>query len=113
LTKKITSAIRRIAPNGQSNEIGFTVNFRALRHFVMLRSTRHAEFEIRAVSNQVYNLIEPWFPKLFWRAKTRMVEGWKEIYGMRMQPYEVDSTDPEFVKLVPTEILKAELATRT
>ena len=30
--KKVTSAIRRIAPNGQSNEIGFSMNVRSLRH---------------------------------------------------------------------------------
>ncbi len=89
--KKITSALRRIAPNGQSNEIGFTVNLRSLRHTLMLRTSRHAEWEIRLVFNQLYQLLKDKYPMIFYGAKEEMVEGLLEISGMKMQPYEVES----------------------
>lgn len=57
--KKITSAIRRIAPNGQANEIGWSVNVRSLRHIVSMRSSKAAEREIRIVANQVFDLVDP------------------------------------------------------
>lgn len=55
--KKLTSAIRRIAPNGQSNEIGFSCNIRELRHVIHMRTSRHAEWEIRYVFDKVANII--------------------------------------------------------
>lgn len=89
--KKITSAMRRIMPNGQSNEIGFSVNLRALRHFVMVRTSRHAEWEIRNVAEQVYDLVKGKFPLVFYGAKEEIIKGVKEITGMKLQPYEVQS----------------------
>lgn len=86
--KKLTSALRRILPNGQSNEIAFSVNLRSLRHFVMVRTSRHAEWEIRVVAEQVYDLVKARFPLVFYGAKEEVVEGVKEISGMRLQPYE-------------------------
>lgn len=64
--KKITSAIRRIAPNGQSNEIGWSVNIRSLRHTILLRTNRHAEWEIRKVFNQVAKIIEDRWPLMLY-----------------------------------------------
>src|SRR5690606_27540920 len=60
--KKITSAIRRIAPNGQANEIGFSLNIRSLRHTLVLRTSEHAEWEIRKVFNQICEIIEQKWP---------------------------------------------------
>jgi thymidylate synthase (FAD) len=85
--KKLTSALRRIAPNGQSNEMGFSVNIRSLRHLVMLRTNRGAEWEIRQVFNQVYQIIKEKCPLIFFGAKEEIVEGQLEITGMNMQPY--------------------------
>jgi thymidylate synthase (FAD) len=110
--KAVTSAIRRIAPNGQANEIGFSVNFRALRHFVMLRSTRFAEWEIRLVANQVYDLLNNKFPMLFYGVKQRVVKGLREFYGMRMQPYEMHPDDPEAIKMFTLDQLTTELDRR-
>ena len=55
--KKITSAIRRLAPNGQDNEIGWSCNIRALRHMIIMRTSRHAEWEIRQVFNEVADIV--------------------------------------------------------
>jgi len=51
--KKVTSAARRFAPNGQSNEIGMTLNIRTLRHVIMMRTARFAEWEIRVVYERI------------------------------------------------------------
>jgi thymidylate synthase ThyX len=89
--KKITSAIRRIAPNGQANEIGMSLNIRTLRHIVTVRTSRHAEWEIRAIYAQAYHLVAAKFPLLFYGAKVEEVNGLPEITGMKHQPYEIVS----------------------
>lgn len=90
LRKKLTSAIRRIAPNGQANEIGFSVNLRSLRHTILMRTARYAEWEIRHVFAQVYQLLcdSGKYPLIFHGAKEEIVDGLVEVSGMRMQPYE-------------------------
>ena len=86
--KKLTSALRRMLPNGQSNEIGFSCNLRAIRHTVQLRTSRHAEWEIRLVFGQVYRLLKDKYPLLFHGAREEEVDGLLEVSGMKMQPYE-------------------------
>lgn len=64
--KRITSAIRRLAPNGQTNEIGWSCNIRSMRHMIELRTSRHAEWEIRVVFNDVANIILGRFPLILY-----------------------------------------------
>lgn len=111
--KQITSAIRRIAPNGQANEMGMTVNIRGLRHAVQMRTARFAETEIRNIFNQVYGIVKGRFPTIFHKAKERMFGDYLEIYGMKMNPYDVDSSSVEVLKFFTPEQLQAELLTRT
>lgn len=92
--KKLTSAVRRLAPNGQTNEIGFSINLRALRHVVQLRTSRHAEWEIREAFGQVYRLTKGRFPLLYHGAREEEVDGLVEVSGMRMQPYERQEGQP-------------------
>lgn len=77
--KKITSALRRLLPNGQANEMGFGCNLRSLRHLIQLRTSRHAEWEIRLVFNQIYNLVNAKYPAMFHDVKLEEVDGLKEI----------------------------------
>lgn len=86
--KKITSALRRILPNGQSNEIGFSVNLRSLRHLVQVRTSRYAEWEIREVFNQIYRITKAKFPLLYHGAIEAEADGLIEVSGMKLQPYE-------------------------
>jgi len=86
--KQMTSALRRFLPNGQSNEIAFSCNLRMIRHLVMLRTSRFAEWEIRLVFEQIYSQVKDHFPMLFYGATEEVVEGILEISGMKMQPYE-------------------------
>jgi len=110
--KAITSAIRRIAPNGQANEIGMTCNIRALRQVVQTRTARFAETEIRDIYAQVYHLVSARFPTIFHKAKTRIVDGLPEVYNMRLQPYEIEAGDPKALEFWGAEALRAELAKR-
>lgn len=77
--KKLTSAMRRILPNGQANEMGFSVNLRSLRHLIELRTSRHAEWEIRLIYGQVYELIAKRFPTMFADATVDLVDDLPEI----------------------------------
>jgi len=108
--KKVTSALRRFAPNGQSNEIGFSMNLRTLRHTVMLRTSRHAEWEIRKVFAQAYFLLKEHHKTIFYGAKEEDVEGVVEITGMKMQPYE--KTADVLLSELTDEQLEAELSRR-
>lgn len=77
--KKLTSALRRIAPNGQTNEIGFSINLRALRFVIKKRTDRAAEWEIRYVFSQVYELMKKEIPTLFCDATEEMIDGLPEV----------------------------------
>lgn len=77
--KKLTSALRRIAPNGQTNEIGFTLNLRALRFVIQKRTDRAAEWEIRHVFAQVYKIAREIVPTLFCDATVTEVDGLLEV----------------------------------
>jgi thymidylate synthase (FAD) len=77
--KKLTSAMRRVLPNGQGNEIGFSLNLRSLRHLIQLRTSRHAEWEIRLIFNQVYDLVKTKYPAILADANIEFVDGANEI----------------------------------
>jgi thymidylate synthase ThyX len=110
--KKITSALRRPLPNGQGNEIGMSCNIRALRHVVQLRTGAGAEWEIRYVYNQIYDIVKERFPTVFYKARTRVVEGLREVYGMRMQPFEITAGDPNALQFWEASQMESELARR-
>jgi len=77
--KKLTSALRRFLPNGQSNEIGVSLNLRSLRHTIEMRTSQHAEWEIRVIFNQIYDLLKEKYPTMFIDAETKNIEGALEI----------------------------------
>lgn len=77
--KKLTSALRRIAPNGQTNEIGFSINLRALRFVIQKRTDRAAEWEIRYVFAQVYEIARGIVPTLFCDEIVENVGGLPEV----------------------------------
>lgn len=86
--KKLTSAIRRIAPNGQANEIGVSLNLRALRHTMLMRTARVAEWEIRSVFAGIYQMLKSRYPLLFHGATETLVDDVIEVSGLKMQPYD-------------------------
>jgi thymidylate synthase (FAD) len=82
--KRITSAIRRIAPNGQTNEIGWSVNIRSLRHLIELRTSRHAEWEIRVVFNEVAEIILRRWPNIMYGVQSELVDNLMEYKDLHI-----------------------------
>jgi thymidylate synthase (FAD) len=63
--KKLTSAFRRYAPDGLATGIIETFNYRAIRHIVAMRTSRHAEEEIRDVAGQIAEIAIQTSPMIF------------------------------------------------
>lgn len=63
--KKMTSALRRILPEGRANAIMFTANHRALRHIIEMRTSTHAEEEIRDCFYKVFCAVRDRYPALY------------------------------------------------
>lgn len=80
LKKKYTSLIRRLAPIGLATSIGWSANFRALRHVIEMRTSRHSEEEIRIVFSEVARIcIEKW-PNIFQDYDMNIVDGIPEYF---------------------------------
>jgi len=78
--KKLTSAMRRIAPIGLATAIGWSANIRTLRHVIEMRTHPGAEEEIRYVFGKVAELVRSRYPNLFADYEIEIVDGlpwWK------------------------------------
>ncbi len=56
---------RFVLPNACHTEIFVTMNFRELRHFFHLRTSSHAQWEIRNVAKEMHNMIMTIAPNVF------------------------------------------------
>src|SRR5687768_4622891 len=63
--KLARQAARSVLPNATETKIFVTANARALRHFIELRGSRHAETEIRKLAVAVLQLMQKEAPNLF------------------------------------------------
>jgi thymidylate synthase (FAD) len=63
--KRITSAMRRVAPEGVATTVGWTANGRTLYNVIQRRTSPHAEEEIRVVFNKVAEIVRERYPNLF------------------------------------------------
>jgi thymidylate synthase (FAD) len=63
--KLARQAARSVLPNATETKIFVTANARALRHFIEMRASRHAEVEIRKLAVQVLELMKREAPHLF------------------------------------------------
>jgi len=63
--KLARQAARSVLPNATETKIFVTANARALRHFVELRASRHAEVEIRKLASAMLRLLQKDAPNLF------------------------------------------------
>jgi len=73
--KKLTSAFRRAAPTGVATTIGWSSNFRTLRHVIERRTDPAAEEEIRLVFGMVYDTVKDRYPNLFADYTVEVVDG--------------------------------------
>jgi len=77
--KEVTSALRRIIGNGQANHIIATFNHRAIRHILEMRSSVHAEEEIRKVAEQMWDLVSERYPAIYADGSVELINGIKQI----------------------------------
>ena len=73
--KKLTSAFRRVAPMGATTVIGWSCNFRTLRHVIEVRTAPDAEEEIRLVFGKVYEVTKDRYPNLLGDYEVVQVDG--------------------------------------
>lgn len=65
LKKRLTSAFRRLIGNGQANHLVMTANHRAWRHVIEMRTSVHAEEEIRYIMADVAGQLKERFPTIY------------------------------------------------
>ena len=63
--KMARQAARSVLPNATETKIFFTGNARALRHFIELRGSEHADAEIRKVAVAILRLMQVEAPNMF------------------------------------------------
>jgi thymidylate synthase (FAD) len=56
---------RFVLPNACCSEIAITMNFRELRHFFKLRTSKHAQWEIRQMAKEMWKQIVDIAPNVF------------------------------------------------
>lgn len=83
--KTMTSAMRRVAPDGLATTIGMSMNFRSLRHLAELRTSNGAEVEIRLVFDQIMEVASKRWPNAFGDFEKTMgddnIPEWKPKYS--------------------------------
>jgi thymidylate synthase (FAD) len=77
--KKLTTAMRRLAPIGLQTMLGITANHRTLRWIIEQRSSYFNDEEIRLVAGLLFKEQSKRYPALYADAKVELVEGFDEI----------------------------------
>lgn len=75
LKKEVTSAARRFAGMGIGTGIGWSADIRTIRHVLEVRTSPHAEEEIRIVFGKVGFLMMQKYPNLFNDYEVELVKG--------------------------------------
>ncbi|MCL4400796.1 FAD-dependent thymidylate synthase [Candidatus Parvarchaeota archaeon] len=65
LKKILTSALRRILPDGIATNVIWTANHRTIRHVITMRTSPYAEIEIRKVFDEVANKMKVRYPLIY------------------------------------------------
>ncbi|MCA6926188.1 FAD-dependent thymidylate synthase [Pectobacterium versatile] len=63
--RALRSASRSILPNATETKIIVTANARAIRHFLKMRGSLDGDYEMRMVSEKIYNIVRCDAPALF------------------------------------------------
>ena len=84
IKKILTSAARRILPNGIKTYIGFSCNLRALRWILETRTNPAAEEEMRSIFAEMGDIVVSRYPNVFQDFEFEIVNGikwWKPKYS--------------------------------
>ncbi len=73
--KQLTSMFRRVAPIGLGTTIMVTGNLRSWRHIIEMRTSPHAEEEIRIVTGKIAEICKAHFPNVFQDMAFDQVQG--------------------------------------
>ena len=79
--KVITSAMRRLAPLSTGTTLLWTANIRAIRHIIELRTSIHAEEEIRLLFGKVGLIMKEKYANLFADFEINELGEWKPKYS--------------------------------
>lgn len=79
MKKKLTTAARRLVPDGIATTLCITSNHRSWRWMIELRTSRHNDEEIRICFANVFHQQAARYANLYFDAKVEMVEGLEEI----------------------------------
>lgn len=79
IKKKLTSAMRRLAPIGLATMIGYTGNHRSIRWAIEQRTHWTAEEEIRMVFAKVFHMQKERYPNLYSDAVVTIEDGLEQI----------------------------------
>ena len=77
--KLARQAARSVLPNATETKIFVTANARALRHFIELRASEHAEVEIRKVAGGILKILQADAPNIFGDYRLETLEDGTEI----------------------------------
>lgn len=102
--KKLTSAFRRVAPIGLGTAIVWSMNIRSARNIIQLRTSRHAEEEIRFVFDEVAEIMYERYTHLFSDFSREEVDG----YGEWKSKYASAPFDGEKIKNYEKKIVELE-----
>lgn len=70
---------RQLLPHALETRMVMTGNLRAWRHFLVMRSSRHAEAEIRRLAARVYQALQPFAPVVFADLVAQNIGGYVEL----------------------------------
>lgn len=70
---------RQLLPHALETRMVMTGNLRAWRHFLVMRSSRHAEAEIRRLASAVWFVLNPLAPAVFADLQEGDVDGYVEL----------------------------------
>lgn len=79
IKKKVTSAMRRLAPEGLGTAIILTANHRQWRDIIEKRTSHHAEEEIRVLYNLIADRLFDLYPAFYQDRIVTFVDGQNEI----------------------------------
>ena len=79
LRKWCRGKARQLLPHALETRMVMTGNLRAWRHFFLMRTSRHAEAEIRRLAERIFQLISPIAPTVFDDMSAEIVNGFLEV----------------------------------
>lgn len=79
LRKWCRGKARQVLPHALETRMVMTGNLRAWRHFFLMRTSRHAEAEIRRVAECIFRVVSPVAPTVFSDLGAELVAGFLEL----------------------------------